>query len=96
MRPVTIGILSVVTALALVLRDVGFVNSLSGSMFGCLLLFVLPAVMNINTLQSKAKSAALSLMQKFEMGANYGMIGVGFVMTIIGIAVSVLSQMGKL
>jgi hypothetical protein len=37
----------VVTLLALVLKDVGFVASISGAMFGCLLIFIVPALMTI-------------------------------------------------
>ena len=95
-KPYTVGVLAIVTSLALVLRDVGFVNSLCGSMFGSLLLFVLPAIMNISNLKTKAKSVALSAVSKLEMGANYFMVIAGILMTIIGIAVSALKQLGHL
>ena len=52
-RPYTIGLLALVTTLALFFKDVGFVNGLSGALFGCLLLMVLPAVMNINNMNKK-------------------------------------------
>ena len=43
----TIGVLSVVTLPALALKDVGFVVSISGAMFGCLLIFIVSALSNI-------------------------------------------------
>ena len=49
----TIGLLSAVTTLALILKDVGLVVSLSGSMFGCMLLLVLPAIMNIRNVEKQ-------------------------------------------
>ena len=52
-RPYTIGLLTLVTAMALIFKDVGFVNGLSGALFGCLLLMVLPALMNINNINKK-------------------------------------------
>lgn len=52
-KPYTIGLLTLVTVMALIFKDVGFVNGLSGALFGCLLLMVLPALMNINNIQKK-------------------------------------------
>ena len=40
-----------VTLLALVLKDVGFVVSISGAMFGCLLMFIVPAIMTISNIK---------------------------------------------
>ena len=48
-QPLTGGLLGVVTALALVLKDVGFVVSLSGAMFGSALMFMIPVI--ITTIQ---------------------------------------------
>jgi amino acid permease len=52
-RPYTAGLLTFLTAVALVSKDVGFVNGLSGALFGCLLLMVLPALMNIKNMHKK-------------------------------------------
>jgi hypothetical protein len=68
-------------------------NSLSGALFGCILLFVLPAIMNISNLKRKT---SLSANDKLEIKGNYGMIVVGILMTILGVSVSVLKQIGKL
>lgn len=95
---ITLVALSITTLLALVLKDVGFVVSLSGALFGCFLIFIVPAILNItNTKDKLARSGKqLSGRSLLEVMVNYGMIGMGVLMTIIGVAVSTLKQLGKL
>lgn len=90
--------LGIVTGLALLLKDVGFVVSISGAMFGCMLMFVVPAIMNIKHIRSIAKKQgkALTKLENFEIVSNYGLVGTGLVMAVIGVAVSTLRQLGKL
>jgi len=88
-NPLTFSLLGVVTALALVLRDVGFVVSISGAMFGCLLMFIVPAMMTLSSLNKQQG-------KQLEKGLNYGLIGTGTVMTVLGVYVSVMKQLGKL
>jgi amino acid permease len=45
--PMTIVVLALITAASLWLRDVGIVVSLSGALVGTLLIFILPALMNL-------------------------------------------------
>lgn len=87
--PVTLGMLSVLTMLALVLKDVGFVVSVSGALFGCLLMFIVPAVMNIRLLTASGGN-------KSEVFFNYGIVGTGVIMAILGVYVSIMKQMGQL
>jgi len=96
--PITLTSLSVLTALALVLKDVGFVVSISGAMFGCSVMFIIPAIMNISLIKKQAKNMGKTLTKSnnFEITTNYGMMGTGFVMAVIGVLVSVLKQLGKL
>lgn len=56
-KPLTVGLLSIITVMALLLKDVGFVVSLSGSLFGCSLMFIVPAIMTIQN--SKKKSGEI-------------------------------------
>lgn len=90
MPKLTVGLLSLVTALALVLKDVGFVVSLGGALFGCALMFCVPAYMNISNIRSKGSGS------KLEIAANYGIVGLGVFMGALGAAISVLKQLGKL
>ena len=61
LRPLTVGLLSIVTILAILLRDVGFVVSVSGAGFGAALMFVVPAIMNICNLKAVAKAKGTEL-----------------------------------
>lgn len=98
MTPITLVTLSILTGLAIVLKDVGFVVSISGAMFGCAVMFIIPAVLNICNLQKNARSRGVAMSQsgRFEVIANYGMMLTGIIMAVIGVVVSVLRQMGEL
>jgi amino acid permease len=52
----TVGLIGAITSLALVLKDVGFVVSLSGALLGCPLMFMVPTAMNIGAVKNKAKT----------------------------------------
>jgi len=93
MMPFTIGLLGLVTSIALVLSDVGFVVSLSGSLFGCFLMLIVPAIMNINNIRNSASS--LTKQEKLEITMNYGIITLGIVLTIIGTSITVARQLAK-
>ena len=95
--PFTVLSLSLVTALALILRDVGFVVSLSGALFGCILMFVVPGLMNIANLKAKTKGKPgleLSSHDKLELKFDYGLVALGLVLTGLGVAVTLNRQMG--
>lgn len=96
-KPLTLTLLGLVTGLALVLKDVGFVVSITGALFGCLLMFIVPAIMNISSHKASVERGLKpTLGKKLEIGLNYGLIGTGVVMTVLGVYVSVMSQLGKL
>ncbi len=96
--PVTIGGLGLLTALALVLKDVGFVVSISGAMFGCAVMFIIPAILNIANINNGARRTGLQLSSgaKVEVAGNYGMMVTGIAMAVIGVSITVLREMGKL
>mmetsp|Transcript_18752 Transcript_18752/g.18071 ORF Transcript_18752/g.18071 Transcript_18752/m.18071 type:complete len:491 (+) Transcript_18752:73-1545(+) len=98
LRPLTVGLLAIVTSLAIVLRDVGFVVSLSGAMFGAALMFVVPTLMNIANTKAlaKQKNIALTKGEKIEIGVNYGIVGAGVFTGILGVTISILRQLKKL
>ena len=50
--PVTLGLLGAITAAALRVRNVGAVVSLSGALIGSLLIYIIPAVLNIYNIRS--------------------------------------------
>jgi hypothetical protein len=92
--PLTVGLMAAVTSLTLVLKDVGFVVSLSGALFGSTLMFVVPAWMNICSL--KKDGGVLTKNNKMEIAFDYFMMVVGAGMAALGIGISILSQTGAL
>ena len=95
-RPLTVGMLSVVTVLAILLRDVGFVVSVSGAGFGSALMFVVPALMNINNIKADAQGKELTPRGKLEVAANRVIIGLGVALGALGVTISTLKQLKKL
>jgi len=84
--PTTLGLLGVLTASALVLKNVGAVVSLGGALIGAMLIFTIPAVMNIRNLKKFAGPGAnANANVSLELIANYGMAVMGLVMAIIGV-----------
>ena len=90
LKPLTIGLLSIITVMALLLKDVGFVVSLSGSLFGCSLMFIVPAIM---TIQNSNKLRDPSEKNNVEVAMNYGIIALGVVLTVIGTGVTISRQL---
>merc|ERR1711871_1380643 len=90
-KPLTVGLLTIVTVLALLLKDVGFVVSLSGSLFGCSLMFIVPAIMTIQN--SKKMKWTSHEVNKFEISMNCGIIALGVVLTIIGTGITINRQL---
>lgn len=56
--PVTIGLLSILTVSALILKNVGFVVSFGGALIGAMLIFTIPALMNIQNIKRFSTSPA--------------------------------------
>jgi amino acid permease len=91
----TLGLLSLVTLLALVLKDVGIVVSISGALFGAALMFMVPAIMNICNSKALQKQGKVGS-SKAEIALNYGMVVSGFFVAVLGVTVSVLRQTGRM
>ena len=97
----TLILLVVCTVLALVLHDVGFVVSLSGALFGCIIMFVVPMMMNV---MSMLKSAAqeqksidmLDVWSQIEIYSNCVIILLGFALSIAGALATVLRELHML
>ena len=74
--PLTVSILGVITAVALRLRNVGSVLSFSGALIGSLLIYIIPAILNINSKAGKGK---------MEVAVNYLIALFGVVIAVNGI-----------
>ena len=94
-KPMNVGFITLVTVLAVLLKDVGFVVSLSGALFGSTLMFMVPSFMNIQNIKKRV-GTALSKNNKMEIAFNYFTMVLGAGMGVLGVGISVLSQMGRL
>lgn len=90
MNSLTVGLLSGVTLLALVIPDVSFVLSFAGSTLGNALVYIFPALMFRGAVK---KLPNPSKMQKFEAKAVLGTGLFGLVMGVLGAVKAVQSIM---
>jgi len=95
--PATVILMSLITALALVLKNVGIVVSFSGALIGAMLIYTVPAIMNISDLRAAKKSggkgkssSTYTKQQQLELAANYGMALMGCVIAVIGVATTLI------
>lgn len=99
MLPFAIAGVSVLAVLALFIKDVSFVTSISGSIFGTSLTYVIPMLMNIARVKKNALKDGkngLTRSDKTELVFNYAIMAAGVLMAINGLIISVLRQMAVL
>ena len=78
----TAAILAGITSVAMRLRNLGLVLSLSGSLIGSALIYIIPALMNIKNLPKRdSRVTTYSL----EMVFNYFIVGMGIAVAILGV-----------
>jgi len=81
--PVTVAILSVITGFSLILKNLGLVVAVSGALIGATLIYLVPAIMNINNIKAVSGS-------KLELLVNYFMAGMGILIAVLGGYVSIM------
>ena len=90
----TLVLLTIVSTLAVFLRDVGFVVSFGGALLGSCIIYIFPALIFLKTMSKKIAAGEVSKEEmggvKREMLVNKGITGLGVVMALIGASVSVL------
>lgn len=91
--PVTVTMLTLITSLALVLKNLGVVVALSGALIGATLIYFVPAVMNICNIKSKLPRGP-TRRQEVELVANYVMALSGVAIAVIGVATTLLGASG--
>lgn len=87
--PLTAALLTLLTVAALTLRDVGFVVSFGGALIGAMLIFTIPALMNLENMRKFPKRFL-----PMEKALNRGLAGLGVVVAVIGVYMNLLS-LGK-
>eukprot|EP01036_Dinobryon_divergens_P030819 gene30819-40121_t len=92
--PVTLGLLGAITAVALRIRNVGQVVSLSGALIGSLLIYIIPAVLNLyNIPRCKDSSSSLSK-QRLLVLLNAAMASAGAAISIVGVSINLMQSSG--
>mmetsp|Transcript_66463 Transcript_66463/g.121124 ORF Transcript_66463/g.121124 Transcript_66463/m.121124 type:complete len:630 (+) Transcript_66463:54-1943(+) len=89
----TLILLCGMNGLSLVLKDLGLVCAVGGALLGSSLVYIFPALMFIQAtrLKMKADGEQVSAARLKEMYANYGLAGLGVVLAVIGIIMSLKS-----
>jgi hypothetical protein len=87
LNKVTFGALSVITALALFLKDVSFVLSFAGATLGNALIYVYPALMFRGTVKKMGDKATKSLKREVKFALSNAVLGI--VMGSIGATMAV-------
>ena len=85
----TMGLLSVMTGAALLIQDLGFIAALTGSLMGSLIIYVFPGMFKYKRLKKQAGGQAMNL---GDFASTYGLMGLGAVLGVIGVAVASLRQ----
>jgi amino acid permease len=84
----TVGLLSAITALALVIPDVSFVLSLGGATLGNGLIYIFPALMFRGAIKKKSDATAG---QKREVKFALGSAVAGLIMGVLGVKMTLAS-----
>jgi amino acid permease len=92
--PATVGLLAIITQMSLVVTDVGSVLSFSGALIGSLLIFIIPAIMNICNIKREQKVAAEKGGESAKgsntvVVLNYAMAVFGVMVAVIGVGANI-------
>jgi len=83
--PVTIATFVLITSIALVLKNVGLVVAFSGALIGAMLIYSVPAIMNIYNIKNIGDSKTrLTTANKFELLINYFIVFMGVGIAAVG------------
>ena len=77
MNKVTVGLLSVITSLALTVKDVSFVLSFGGATLGNALIYVYPALMFRSSVKKMGDKATSSLKREVKFALCSAALGIG-------------------
>jgi sodium-coupled neutral amino acid transporter 11 len=94
----TIGTLGLLTSLACMLHDVGFVVSIMGAIFGSWLIFGIPCILKNAYIKKEAvkENRCLTDEEKKSIVLNKGLMGTGSVLSVLGVLISIMQQLGHL
>jgi hypothetical protein len=83
-------ILGAITALAVVVTNVGFAVGFAGALFGNAIMYCAPAIIEIK------RNAAANTTTHRNLFVNRFILGMGFLLGVLGAAVCVLKEVGRI
>lgn len=86
----TISLLLIVMIGSLVFRDIGFILSITGALFGCTLMFILPPIIYLANVKKFYKDDFMK--KRIETIFNYVLIVLGFIMIVLGVVANLLKS----
>lgn len=91
LNALTVGLLSMITVLALIIPDVGFVLSFAGATLGNSLIYILPALMFRGAVQQQPKDSPDRMRLQREVKLALANAGLGAVMGVLGAKMAIQS-----
>jgi amino acid permease len=90
---VTKSFLALLTGLALVLKDAGFMVSIVGALMGSAIIYIFPSVIFLSATQRRLKIGTVEKTRRliFERWANKGLIVMGVLFGLLGAIITVLT-----
>ena len=92
LNKVTVGLLSIITAMALTVKDVSFVLSFGGATLGNALIYVYPALMFRSAVKKMGDKATKGLKREVKFALSSAALGIG--MGAIGARMALKSVLG--
>jgi amino acid permease len=90
-RRMTLILLSVATAISLLVKDVGFVLSLNGALMGSTIAFTFPALLFLKLNEAKQRSpSSIGRLLRTELWLCKSLVGFGIVSAIVGGATTII------
>jgi amino acid permease len=92
-RLVTQGFVAIVTGLALMLEDAGFVVSFNGALVGSAIVYIFPSVLFLQATKRRLKEGSIQLTRKLRLERYLSrfLVGFGVATGVLGAAVTVLN-----
>jgi len=85
---VTTVLVTVLTGAAVVIDNLGVVVEVGGAILATSLIYIFPALALLGTLGPDVRSGAASRVQRLEYAANQGLLLVGVLLVVVGVAVA--------
>jgi sodium-coupled neutral amino acid transporter 11 len=93
-RKVTVGLISLITGLALLLEDAGVVLSLNGAVMGSAMIYIFPAMLFLRSTENQIQEGSLKMTRglKVERFISRFLLGFGALSAVLGGTVTIINK----